>query len=472
MSIGTDIYQRLPLWAQHGAVSTYGAYWRWLRFGPGYGTYLREYLKRERFSEAEWRSWQTARLTELLGAAATHVPYYRNNWSPAQRKAALAGELKDLPLLGKEPIRAQPDSFLSDGLRSWPRLTYHTSGSTGTPVRTIWKIAEIRNSLALREARSARWAGVSFKMPRATFSGRMAEPDPLSCGPFYRYNAAERQVYFSPFHLRPDTAQFYVDALRKHNIQWMTGYAVSYYLLAQLILDQKIQVPKIRAIVTTSEKLTRGMRDVMERAYQTRVFEEYSTVESSLFASECHMGRLHLSPDVAVVEILRPDGTPCDPGEPGEVVATSLIRDYQVFIRYRLGDVAAWDTEACPCGLAMPVIKEVIGRTEDVVVGPDGRLLVRFHGIFADQPHIREGQIIQEETDRIRVKVVTAEGFGQPDVEDVVRRVQQRLGGAVNVLVEEVGSIPRTKAGKFQAVISRIPASRAAAAAATRGGSR
>ncbi len=97
--------------------------------------------------------------------------------------------------------------------------------------------------------------------------------------------------------MRPDTARFYVDALRKHGIQWMTGYAVSYYLLAQLILDQKLQVPRLRAIVTTSEKLTPGMRDVMERAWRTRVFEEYSTVESALFASECPQGRLHLSPD-------------------------------------------------------------------------------------------------------------------------------------------------------------------------------
>ena len=42
------------------------------------------------------------------------------------------------------------------------------------------------------------------------------------------------------------------------------------------------------------------------------------TVEQSLFASECEHGRLHNSPDVAVVEILRPDGTPCAPGEAGE----------------------------------------------------------------------------------------------------------------------------------------------------------
>jgi phenylacetate-CoA ligase len=461
MSLATDLYSHLPLWAQHGAVSTYGAYWRWLRFAPPYGSYVREYLQRESFSALEWHRWQQARVTELLRIATTRVPYYRNSWSPAQRKAALAGDLSCLPLLPKEPTRAQPESFLSDGVRSWPRFTYHTSGSTGTPVRTIWKIPEIRNSLALREARSARWANVSFRMPRATFSGRMAEPDPLSRGPFYRYNAAERQVYFSPFHLRPDTAQLYVDALRKHGIQWMTGYAVSYYLLAQLILDQNIQVPKLRAIVTTSEKLTSGMRDIMERAWRTRVFEEYSTVESALFASECTRGRLHLSPDAGVVEILRADGTPCDPGEPGEVVTTSLIRNYQVFIRYRLGDVAAWDAEPCPCGLAMPVIKEVVGRIEDVVVGPDGRLMVRFHGIFADQPHIREGQIIQEAIDHIHVKVVPAAGFGQTDIGDVVHRIQQRLTSSVRVSVEEVQSIPRNKSGKFQAVINRIPGRRA-----------
>jgi phenylacetate-CoA ligase len=458
MSLGTHIYRSLPVWAQHGAVSAYGAYWRRLRFGPGYGSFVQDYVAREKYTHAEWQVWQQLRLTEILKTAATQVPYYRSAWRQAETRAALAGDLQGVPLLEKEPIRAQPLAFLSDGVRSWPRLTYHTSGSTGTPVQTIWKIREIRNSLALREARSARWAGVSFEMPRATFSGRMVEPDPQSSGPFHRFNAAEKQVYFSPFHIRPDTARQYVDALREHNVQWMTGYAMSYYLLGQLILDQGIQAPKIRAVITTSEKLTPSMRDVIERAYQTRVYEEYSTVESSLFASECEHGRLHLSPDVAVVEILRPNGTPCDPGEPGEVVATSLIRNYQLFIRYRLGDVAAWDTDSCPCGRAMPILKEVVGRLEDVVVGPDGRLMVRFHGIFVDQPHIREGQIIQDEIDHIHVKVVPADGFCEADVRDVVRRVQQRLSSSVSVDVETVSSIPRSKAGKFQAVINRIPA--------------
>jgi phenylacetate-CoA ligase len=104
----------------------------------------------------------------------------------------------------------------------------------------------------------------------------------------------------------------------------------------------------------------------------------------------------------------------------------------------------------------MPVIKEVVGRVEDVVVGPDGRQMVRFHGVFISQPHVREGQVIQEALDHIRVKVVPTGDFGTTDVQDIVDRVQKRLGKGVRVEVAVVSEIPRSRAGKFQAVISNM----------------
>ena len=365
--------------------------------------------------------------------------------------------MQDLPLLEKDPIRANPNAFLREDLNIKKPLTFFTSGSTGTPIASLWTAAELRASMAVREARSANWAGVSFTVPRATFSGRMVEPDPLSKGPFYRFNLVERQVYFSPFHLRQDTARLYVEALRKHEVQWLTGYAVSYSLLAKFILAEKLEVPStLKAIITTSEKVTPEMRVVMESAFGCRVFEEYSTVENVLFASECEVGKLHVSPDVGVVEILRPDGSYCEPGEVGEVVATSLMHYSQPFVRFRLGDLAAWDGEACDCGRGMPVIKEVVGRIEDVVTGPDGRQLVRFHGIFVNQPNVREGQIIQEALNRIRVKIVPTPQFNEADVSDIIARVQQRLSAEVQVIVEQVAEIPRTKSGKFKAVVSLL----------------
>jgi phenylacetate-CoA ligase len=90
-------------------------------------------------------------------------------------------------------------------------------------------------------------------------------------------------------------------------------------------------------------------------------------------------------------------------------------------------------------------------------VGPDGRQMVRFHGIFVGQEHVVEGQIIQEALDLIRVKVVPSGDFGVDDAVDIEKRIRQRLGD-VRVLVETVESIPRSASGKFQAVVSRINA--------------
>ncbi len=449
-------YKLFPYSIQNFLFSTYGVYWKWLRFRGKFNKYVAEYHQREHFSNQEWKSFQDKQFNTLITLAYEHVPFYHAYWSKEQVQEALNGNLSALPLLEKEPLRKQPLAFIRDDLHPLRRQHFATSGSTGTPIETYWTVSEVRNSLALREARSANWAGVSFQEPRATFSGRMVEPDPHSAGPFYRFNAAEKQVYLSAFHLRADTAKDYVRALRERHVMWMTGYAVSFYLLAKHILDQNLKVPPLKAVITTSEKLTSEMRQVMEEAYQCRVYEEYSTVENALFASECEYGRLHISPDVAIVEILREDGTACVPGEIGEVVTTCLMRTYQPLIRFRLGDLAAWDDEPCPCGRQMPVIKEVVGRIEDVVIGPDGRQMVRFHGIFVEQPHVREGQIIQEALDFIRVKVVPTDGFNNEDIQDIIQRVHQRLGESVHVEVELVDEIPRTKAGKFKAVISNL----------------
>ncbi len=457
MSTFDSLYTKLPVWTQHAAVTAYGLYWRQLRFGNGYPQFIQQYQARERYTKKQWQAWQVEQLKNLLPVCVNYVSHYRDHWTDAQKRAALTGDLSALPLLEKDAIRANPKAFLHEDMHPSNPQVFLTSGSTGTPISCYYTIPELRQSMALREVRSARWAGVSFQQARATFSGRMVEPNPDSKGPFYRFNWAEKQVYFSPFHLRPDTASFYLRALEKHHVRWLTGYAVSYYLLAKFILDQGLTVPAgIKAIITTSEKVTPQMRQTMEQAFHCKVFEEYSTVENVLFASECEQGRLHVSPDVAVVEILRPDGSPCLPGEAGEVVATGLMRTFQPLIRFRLGDMAMWDADPCPCGRQMRVIKEVIGRIEDVVVGSDGRQMVRFHGVFVNQPHVQEGQIIQESVGLIRVKVVPTKDFGEQDAADIVHRVRQRLGNEVNVKVETVTEIPRTKAGKFQAVISNL----------------
>ncbi|MGB5549596.1 MAG: phenylacetate--CoA ligase family protein, partial [Thermoanaerobaculia bacterium] len=192
------------------------------------------------------------------------------------------------------------------------------------------------------------------------------------------------------------------------------------------------------------------------RAFRCRVYEEYSTVENASFACECEEGSLHVSPEAGIVEIVRPDETHCDPGEVGEVVVTGLLRIHQPLVRFRLGDLAAWSADSCECGRQMPVLQEVLGRIEDVVTAPDGRKMVRFHGVFVDLPGVRRGQIRQEGREKIRVLLECTDSYEAALNDTIVARVQERLGSQVRVVVQVVDAIPLGPGGKFQAVLSRL----------------
>lgn len=454
------IYKQSPVIMQHAIVSGYGLYWNRLRFG---GTFKQEYtgfLQREYYTADQWAAYVQQQLQQLLIHAYDHVPYYQQAWKGVVTRQQLekftVADMPHLPPLEKSAVRDDPQSFLVDGKpQSRHRINY-TSGSSGTPIATYWLPEEMRCSLALREARSCRFAKVSYSMPRATFSGRMVEPDPDSKGPFYRFNIFEKQVYFSAFHLRPDTAKQYIHALTTHRIQWMTGYSNSIYQLAQMALDQKLKTPKLQAVITTSEKLTPEMREIIRTAFSTQVYEEYGTVENLFYACENEYGQKLVSPDCGLIELVDTNGRTVAGEEMGEVLATGFLRSGQPMIRYRIGDIAAYTQEMSQCGREMPVLKEVIGRIEDTIYGIDGRRMVRFHGIFVNQTHVQEGQIIQERIDHIRVLIVPKAGFGEDDKRDIENRIHQRLTDQMLVTVETVNHIERTKSGKFKAVICKL----------------
>jgi phenylacetate-CoA ligase len=367
-------------------------------------------------------------------------------------------ELPALPVTPKQDLRHDPEAFVATGARGASRLLrYATSGSTGTPITAICTADGHRRFLAAREVRSFGWAGASIRGPRAMMGGRMVVPAPDSRGPFYRYNHAERQVYFSAYHISPANAPGYVEGIRRYRPPLFTGYAHSYYFLARLMLAQGLEIGyQPRCLVLSSEKTTLEMKDAIARAFGARAWEEYGSVENCALATECEHGRLHVSPDFGIVEIVDERGFPAPFGTHGRVLATGLLNEAQPLIRYDIGDIAAWSGERCPCGRdQLPVLSGIDGRLEDTVVGPDGREMVRFHGLFISVPGVVEAQVIQEEIDLLRVRVVATPEFGEAQRKLIEARVHERLG-AVRVIVETTGRIERTSRGKFRAVISRL----------------
>ena len=75
--------------------------------------------------------------------------------------------------------------------------------------------------------------------------------------------------------------------------------------------------------------------------------------------------------------------------------------------------------------------------------------------MFKGVENVAESQIIQEDLEQVRVRLVPAPGYRVEDGRLIVSNLQERMGN-IQVVVEIVPSIERA-GGKFRAVICRLP---------------
>ena len=444
---------------QNILVSAYGWQWKQRRFG---GVYAKEYKaakERESFTTEQWQAFQQQQLSKILNHAYLHVPYYKTNFDKAGLQISAIKNITEetickLPILTKEDVRLYGTTTLLANNREAHGAFFDSSGSTGTPTKILFSHAMHQRWMALFESRVRNWAGVTSNMPRGMIGGRRVLPNAESKPPFHRYNIFEKQIYFSAYHINSKNSIEYAKAIKKYGIKYLTGYAMSNYLLACFFDEMKINVPPLKCVITSSEKLTVEMRSMFLKVYGCKTYDGWSGVEACALVTECEHGSLHISPDAGFIELLNDNMQPVKPGEAGNVYCTGFINYDQPLIRYDIGDTMILGKEPCNCGRKMPVVKEIIGRQEDVIVAKDGRKMVRFHGIFNGLRSVKQAQIIQESFDEIIIKIVCVY-IDENEKIIMKQRVQSQLGN-VNVTIQEVENITQTANGKFKAVVSKL----------------
>lgn len=454
------LYAFAPVWAQNFMVSAYGWSWQRRRFGGVFEQQLGQFKEREKFSADQWSNYLASELSRLLLHSFDHVPFYYEKFSEAGVTRSMLTdfsfeELSRLPILTKQDLRNYGASTLLARTRENGGEFFASSGSTGTPIQILFSLAMHQRWSAAFEARIRHWACVDRHTPRGMIGGRRVVPKGLGRAPYYRYNYFEKQTYFSAYHISAATVADYVQGMRDNHVEYMTGYAMSNYFVARFIQEKGLHPPNMKAVITSSEKLTPLMRETFREVYGCSTYDSWSGIEACGLVSECEHGSLHISPDVGIIELLDEAGSPVKPGEVGEVYCTGLLNYDQPLIRYQIGDRMRLGKGKCACGRNMPVVEEILGRVEDVVVGPDGRELVRFHGIFVGLTNIIEAQVVQWEIDRFEVKVVSEHDLEKKELQAIVDRMKSQLGN-IHVEVNRVNEIPRTSNGKFQAVVSHV----------------
>jgi phenylacetate-CoA ligase len=453
------IYYRLPEAIRSSAVNFYGVYLKRRRYGPETDLLVGEALERETWSPEQWRAWREARLAFVLRRAATQVPYYREQWAQRRRQGDQASweYLENWPILGKEPLRAHPQAFLAEDCNPKRMISLHTSGTSGKPL-TLWRSYRTERAYyALFEARNRSWYGVSRHDRWAILGGRLVTPVWRRHPPFWVWNAGLNQLYLSSYHLAPDLIPHYLDALVRHRIKYLWGYTSSLYALALQVLRLKRRELRMVVAITNAEPVFDYQRQAIGEAFQCPVRETYGMAEIVAGASECQHGTLHLWPEMGVVEVMC-ETTPAPDGASGALVCTGLLNQDMPLVRYQVGDQGARPTEEtpCPCGRTLTSLARVEGRVDDILLTADGRRIGRLDPVFKGHFPIHEAQIIQESLQQIRVRYVPSPQFTARDGRSIIEQLQARLG-SVEVILEPVSFIPRTAAGKFQAVISLLP---------------
>ncbi len=458
-----SLYHMLPYPGKVLVASLHGYRLRAQRYGRFSERLVDEALERDRWSREQWQSWQETRLSEMLEVAAKQVPYYREHWERRRRQGDNAswGYLENWPVLKKDPIRQNPKAFVADGAANLQSLIEeHTSGTTGTPL-TLWRNLETeRHWYALYEARVRRWNGFSYRDRWAILGAQPIVPAAQRRPPFWVWNAGLNQLYLSAIHLSEDFVPFYIEALWKHRVRYLLGYPFALAILVRLAEKHALDLPVLEAVITNSEILLPEVREILSRGFKCRVIDTYGMSETVAAASECRSGRMHVWPDAGVVEILKDEeDKPAGRNETGRLVLTGLLNPVMPLVRYEIGDRGCWALEPaiCECGRQMPVLAQISGRLDDVLLSPDGRRIDAVIAVVfkADLP-IREAQVIQTALNHLEIRVVPEPGFSDSDVSTLVSRVKKITGDSMHVEVTKVGSIPRGPNGKYRFIISML----------------
>jgi phenylacetate-CoA ligase len=401
-----------------------------------------------------------------LEIVAGHLARVSNQFRDRLERAGLAPSdlaseagLRRLPVLRRRDLQGAPADLFSRSIPQshMPLGESRTSGSTGEPVlirrtavnQLVWRAMNIRCQVM---------QGTDFTKPCTTirpqftsYAVRTDRGPPVS------------QLFESgPVQAIPITMAINEQAarLREFAPENLIIYPTNLDGLCRYAKANDIVFKGLNTVFTIGETLSPRIRQEVEAVLGARVIDKYSSQEVGMIAAECpDSGLYHVMAESLIVEVLKPDGSPCRAGEVGRVAITDLHNFATPIVRYDIGDYAEVGG-ACPCGRGSPTLKRILGRERNLMTKPDGSQnwpLVGFHQ-FRDIAPILQYQFIQHDLERIEVKMVSETPLSPAQEAKLTSVMQQALGHPFKLQFTYFDNeIPRTPGGKLEEFVSLIP---------------
>lgn len=422
--------------------------WAHRRQRPTRYAQLEGLLRTQAMSRAELLRKQRADLVRIVAWATAQTGFYAETLAPVLAARGDEWAIGDLPILGKDDVRQRLDDLLArDADRARVGIG-HTGGSTGKPL-AFWYDEAKHELMRAGMMRSYMMSGWRPGQKILNFWG--ARQDTVAGGVFggaslYDFIAAEKTVPAHEF----DAAQLreWVSAVRAYRPTLLQGYASIMTALARHVIDNRIGMPaSLVGVYSTAEVLEDWQRELMERAFGCKVFNQYGSREVPNIACECRHGNMHVFTDMVWLEALPDD----------RLLVTSLTNRLMPFIRYDIGDSGRLKDGDCACGSPFPLMEMGMCRHNDMIRAPNGRTVhpSYFNRLLYGMTQIEQYQYVQEAPDRIVLHVVAPAPLDAAATDALAESIRRDVDPAMSLTVTRVDAIERTTSGKHRFVISR-----------------
>lgn len=367
----------------------------------------------------------------------------------------------DLPILNKKNLQKPLLERLSSGHNTKNSYLNKTSGSSGDP----FIFAKDKYSHALTWASNIYrfgWYEIDFNHSyQARFYGIPMD---------FIGNKKERlkdflshRFRFAIFDLSDAVLEGFLIHFRTKKFDYINGYTSSIVLFAKFLQKKNIVLvticPSLKACMVTSEMLFEDDKILLEKQLGIPIINEYGASELDLIAFQNPEGEWQVNSETLFVEILDENNKVLPYGQEGRIVITSLFNKAHPFIRYEIGDIGILDEKST---LQKPILKKLIGRTNDVAVLPSGKKApgLTFYyitkSIIEDDGNVKEFVIKQTQTDTFEIKYVSETELNLAQIKKIEKAIILYLEPNLKFSFIRKHSLKRNKRGKLKQFKSMV----------------
>jgi phenylacetate-coenzyme A ligase PaaK-like adenylate-forming protein len=407
---------------------------------PKYSNYFHricEIILLESSSRKAREVWQLSQLNNLLRYASERSNFWKKRLSTIQLESI--EELKNISIQTREDVRTQ---VCEEGNISEEMVyLYHTSGSSGIPVKFYWSQPMSFNDICIKQAIN-RMIGMDLKSNMTVLFASSYMPYPgfkvkyTGCQSMYGFfnTGVRRQIYYS----NPNIEKF-IDTIKLEKIGCL---GVNPYMMDTLL--QKYSVEEMKKDGLTSwipiggKPSEQTKQDFIQN--QIPIISFYSSDEIGLIGYECkvHEGHFHICGSNVIAECIPDENLKFKNDTLGRILLTKLDSVATPFIRYDIGDIGEL-LYKCPCGHDGQTIKNLYGRAKNLVRKMDGSIWpfliqIKNHSFISNY---KEHRFIQTKIDTIRIQIGGISSISEDEANQWAGIVYDQLGkDGINIEIE------------------------------------